>query len=157
MITGKVKTTWPEMEVAKLIGGFRTSESQKGNFRKTKISDRPQIEIDTLGVQAEMALAKFLGVYWDAHVNRFGGRDVAGWQVRGTDLVPHGRLVVRKKDSIEDKFVLVLIDGLNCTITGCMAGVEAMVDKYVHPGKRGFDPAWFVPQGDLHGLRYYNG
>ena len=105
-------------------------------------------DVDIEGALAELAFAKHMDLYWDGSVNTGKAADVGGYQVRHT-LHEDGCLIVRQRDSIDDRYALVTgnhIDGY--LVRGWRFGYEATTDDYLrNPGNK--EPAWFVPQSDL--------
>lgn len=129
-----------ELLVAASVGNMRRVKSK--NLNDKKHSQTSDWGIDTIGAIAEMAVAKYLGVYWEPTVNTFKAADVAGLQVRASQL-ENACLIVRPGDSKDDTYVLVIVGDNQCRIAGWCFGLFAMVDKHW----RG--DAWWVPQEDL--------
>jgi len=106
------------------------------------------LEVDVVGVCAEMAVANYFDVY-PRSLFSFGEADVAGHEVKGTTY-PRGSLVVQVRhatECINRKFILVCGDGLSWTLRGWMTGSEIMrypLEERV-PGR----PAYWVPQSAL--------
>lgn len=85
------------------------------------------------GAQGEIAVARFLGLYWRPSVGTIKAPDVAGYQVK-TSRYPN--MLVRKKDKDEDIFIGVqLIPPDDFLIHGWITGKEAR-----EVGRKGGDP-----------------
>lgn len=128
----------------------RTASMRRGNQDNDYFSGtgRTHWDVDIEGALAELAFAKFLGVYWDGSVNTGKAPDVGGYQVRHTDL-ERGCLIIRRRDSADERYVLVTGDHrAGYMVRGWKFGHEAMVDEFIRdPGKK--NEAWFVPQSEL--------
>jgi hypothetical protein len=97
---------------------------------------------------AEIAFAKFKGVYWNGSVNTFKRPDVAGYQVRHTRYTENGHLIIYRNDNPEEVFVLVTGTHPVYFVHGWMRGEDAMQQKYWREKNVGL-PCWYVPQIDL--------
>lgn len=98
-----------------------------------------------IGAQCELAVAKMLDRYWPGTVNRHGEADIGtDIEVRGTDL-PHGQLILHRKNPDDRFYYLVIASGHEFNVVGWIVGEagkrEAFWKEYV-PGR----PAFFVPQ-----------
>jgi hypothetical protein len=63
---------------------------------------------EVTGVLGEIAAARFLGIEFEPNINQFKKPDVANLQIRSTRY-PNGKLIIRKRDPIDDPYVLVVI------------------------------------------------
>lgn len=115
--------------------------------------------IDVEAACAEMAFAKFLGVYWDASVDTFKKPDVGDIQVRSTSY-DSGSLIFRDGDNEEDKFALVTGVCPKFAIRGWAFGTTICVEKYAvsHQRKEQMgwpvDQAfWMMPSRDLESMK----
>lgn len=105
------------------------------------------------GALAELVVAKWLGVEWEATVNTFkSGFDVANYQVRWTSKRPgSGQLIIRPDDDSTHVFISVRGTAPKYEILGWLRAADAKRKEYVdNPKNRG--EAWFVPQAHLHDL-----
>lgn len=91
---------WPQVTIAVWVGAMRNIASLRQGLRHSHGydgSDGWSIHIE--GAAAEMAVAKFLGLYWEGGVNTFKQGDVGDLQVRWTDK-ESGRLLIRPRDPL---------------------------------------------------------
>jgi hypothetical protein len=98
------------------------------------------------GAGGEMAVAKTLGVYWDASVDTFKQPDLPGRiQVRTRSGVGDRRdLIVRPDDADGDVFVHVIGTMPRFTIVGWRMALESKDPSFLRSyGNR--PPAYFVP------------
>lgn len=139
----------PELMQGGLVGLMRRVGTMKNGGRDR---DAPHsswaTEIDA--AVAEMAVSKYLGLYWQGHRDR--GDDVLdGREVRST-IYELGKLVIRHRDVNEKatkRYVLVVAKPPIYSIRGEFLCIDAAVDRYYKPGEDGGADAWWVPQGDL--------
>lgn len=159
----KIRLTRYEMELGAIAGIHRKIEAVIGQYSERRYGAKPQngfwdVEIEAVG--AELATAKYLGIYWSGTVNTFQLPDVGtNYQVRHTHRVD-GRLIVRCNDS--DKAVFILVTGKmpDYCIKGWMLGVEAKNDKWLFTPSDSTNmaygtqrqAAYFVPQEQLKNI-----
>jgi hypothetical protein len=146
----KVFLTHLELKIATMVGQSRIDDSIRKGLHKTT-GVEPSLEMDTLGAECEIAVAKFLNQYPEFSVSTFKAADVAGLQVRGT-MVSTGRLIIRPNDPVDDIYVLVVKYPFSeYIIPGWITGRRAQKigvweEKVDRPG------AWWVSQSKLNPL-----
>jgi hypothetical protein len=141
-----------EIMVASLIGSLRRVKSLKGGRFINPYSTRDDWDMEIDGAAAEIAVAKYLGVYWEPSVNTFKAPDVGTYQVRSTPL-QHGCLIVRSNDKDTETYVLVICEtATRYRIVGMMTGADAKQIHYFKDASTRGVKAWWVPQGDLFPL-----
>jgi hypothetical protein len=150
MSTSAVTLTWRELAIAAGVGVQRRIRSMAqgltDSYGYNGEEDVWTREIN--GAAAEMAVAKALGIYWDAGVNTFKLPDVGDLQVRHTVRVD-GCLILRSHDSDSDSYVLVVGKPPELTIVGGIQGCDGKSDEWIRdPGS--VRPAYFVPQSSLN-------
>jgi hypothetical protein len=139
-----------ELKIAAMVGQARIEDSIKKGLHQTTGVQR-SLEMDTLGAECELAVAKFLDSYPVFSVSTFKAPDVGGLQVRGT-TVSSGRLIVRPNDPLEDIYILVVKHLTNeYIIAGWITGRRAhkigvWEEKVNRPA------AWWVTQEELNPL-----
>lgn len=141
----QIELTPVEMMIAGQVGTMRRVKSRQMGLKDKDLSSwKASWGNDFDGAAAEMALAKYLNVYWDGSVNSFKQPDVGEFQVRSTNLL-NGRLIIRPNDAVDDEiFVLVLTGEIpTISIVGWFRCGDAKKEKYWD------DNAWWVPQEDL--------
>ena len=110
---------------------------------------------EVTGVLGEIAAARFLGIEFEPNINQFKKPDVANLQIRSTRY-PNGKLIIRKRDPIDDPYVLVIIpDNETAVMAGWIDGKDAMTEENWHdkdkikqvlgPG----EAAWVIFQNQL--------
>jgi len=123
-------------------GGKETHGLKKGDQNwNTKIE----------GALSEYALAKYLDLHWEG-AGEVGGNDVGNEEVRVTDN-PNGSLIVRSVDKDEKRYWLLTGRDGSYIIRGYMYARDAKQEKYLSDKGTGREPAYFVPQSDLKGVR----
>jgi hypothetical protein len=146
----KVFLTHLELKIAAMVGQSRIEDSIKKRLPQTTGVER-SLDIDTLGAECELAVAKFLNRYPVFSVSTFKAPDVDGLQVRGT-TVSTGRLIMRPNDPVDNVYVLVVKYPFSeYIIAGWITGRRAQKigiweEKVDRPG------AWWVSQSNLNPL-----
>lgn len=155
---GKVDVSLLEFELwySSNVGYARRVTSIASDIPETSASPGGPFGLlldDIGGAQAEMALAKYLGVYWDASVGVGKRPDLPHEvQCRHT-FYDSGKLVIRVRD--KDREIYVLVTGRMdiFTLHGWMTAGEAKEhSEWVeNPNQQG--ASWFVPQKYLHPMK----
>lgn len=96
------------------------------------------------GALGEIAVAKWLGLYWNGQVGNLLAADVGSIQVRATRRAPPD-LILHPRDKDEDVFVLVGLTGNQAIIFGWCLGVEGKDRRYWEDRYNNDRPAYFVP------------
>lgn len=104
-----------------------------------------QLSID--GSLGEMAVAKWLGVFWHGSLGNYDAKDVGGYQVRTSGL---DVLSVRTGDKDEDVFICV--HGVNgrYVLRGWIYGREGKLPRYYGDRFNNGRPNYWIPFSDLH-------
>ena len=142
-----VHLTWHETAMAATIAVNRQISAlykrSPNAFGLTNAGWSEQVE----GACGEVAVAKFLGIFWNGSVNTYATPDLDGIQVR-TRSKDDYELIVRPKDSDDEIFVLVTGVCPDFRIRGWMRGGSAKRQEWVKEyGNR--PPAYFVPTESL--------
>ena len=148
-MTTAVTLTWREVVIAADVGVQRRvrslAEGLDDSYGYNGQDDVWTREV--YGALAEMAVAKRLGVYWDAGVNTFKAPDVGSLHVRHTQR-DDGCLIVRAHDPDAALYVLVTGRVPAFVIRGAIHGTSAKRPEWMRdPGQ--VRPAYFVPQSAL--------
>lgn len=144
----QIELAWHEYAMASEIGRLRQLTSvRRGSADKhgfTGLGWSEHIE----GACGEMAVSKFLGVYWDGGIDTFKSADIgATVQVRTRSSHSY-ELIVRPDDYDEDIYVLVTGKCPTYRIWGYISGINAKRDDYLQThGNR--PAAYFIPHKDL--------
>lgn len=138
-----------EILMGQTVGCHRRMESiNRGETNKVQNKDFGW-HTDIESTLAEIAVAKYLNIYWGGHVNSFKAPDVGPYQVRHTQH-KKGRLIIRDNDPPEEIYVLVTGTHPKYTIRGYMRGIDGMKPEYRdNPIKKPNAEAWCVPQSVL--------
>jgi len=144
----EVRLTEVQMLMAAQAGIAKRIRSFRDGLNPYVHCSKSDWATDIDGACAEMAVAKFLDVFYDGSINSFKLPDVAGLQVRSTtNLV--GKLIIRPNDvpRASDFFVLVICKAPLFWIRGGMFGEDAMQDMFLFdPNNGGTKDSWFVEQ-----------
>lgn len=127
------------------------SNLKAGRHRRTGQSRNEEWKDHLVGACGELAAAKALHLYPSgmmAQNPEYTGDLFPNIEVRAT-IHQHGHLVLKPADSPERPFVLVCGIAPYVTIAGWIIGADGMHIKYWR-GEDVVNPAYFVPQSDLH-------
>jgi len=145
-----VTLTWTEQFYAAQAGVMRRLSA--ANRKRSQPLGKPKSmgdwdkDIESCG--AEAAVAKALGLYWqavDANPHQLNG-DVSGIEVRSTKR-KDGRLILHTKDPDDRPFVLVRGEMPTYDVVGWIMGRDGKKMDYTSFGDG--RPAFFVPAKDL--------
>jgi hypothetical protein len=105
------------------------------------------------GAAAEMAVAKWLGVYWEplapeGDLSRILG-DVGEYEVRSTRN-PQGSLILHERDAGDKMFYLVINAAPRFVIAGSLLAADGKRNEFWRTDRP--TPAYFVPQDFLQRL-----
>jgi hypothetical protein len=150
-----IELTWEEITLGALEGIMRHVRSIKEG--RNGVNQQPahlawQVKIE--GALAEMAVSKYTGSYWLGATQR-GSSDAGTYEVRMT-MYENGCLFLHPHDKDNVKYVLVT--GLNgkYKIAGWILGKDGKQQKYWKKVSEKRDPAYWVPQSDLHTMNELN-
>lgn len=141
----------------------RYVESRKRGLKSSQFANPDDIvskalEIDLIGVAAEVAYCKFRDIAWEPRLFSFKGADVGlATQIRGAAKRNNDKplnLILRPGDNPQHYYVLVEVDIADqarpCWIRGYIKGENGMVEKWWGSmGTKG-KPCWWVPQSELY-------
>lgn len=138
-----------EVDMAAAVGMRRNLSAMKAG--KTPQHGCPPDDLWRVHIEGacgELAVAKFLGRYWDGSVDTFRAiPDLVDAEIR-TRSRHHYDLIVRKDDNPNQVFILVTGRTPGFWVRGWIRGTEARRDEWWqdHGGRGG---AWFVPADAL--------
>lgn len=148
----EVTLTMPEVMLGAAVGTMRQVGNLKHGLRHRYGTDNADSWTKHIeGACAEMALAKYLGLFWSGNVNDHEAADVAGYQVRQT-AYPNGRLMLHPDDKDGEIFVLATGTAPKFTLRGWLAAKDGKLTQYWCDPTGMNKPAFFVPQNLLHGM-----
>ena len=149
--TVTVGLTNRELVIAAEVGAIRNIESISRMRQKAWgfPDDEPAWNVNIEGVCGEIAIARYLGIYWSPSVNTFHAADVGlDIQVR-TRLKPDYDLIVRPDDDTNHYYVLVTGPAPTMVIRGYILGHEAQCHDEWRKAYGDRPEVWFVPQSAL--------
>jgi len=150
----EITLTWYEIYMAAHVGVARRLASlERKETNKVQNKDFGW-HSDIEGACGELAVAKFLGIFWDGSINTFKAPDVGLLHVRHTQL-PNGHLFIREGD--DERGLYVLVTGFHpiYKIPGFMIAINGMKDEY-SKNPNGKFPTWMVPQSKLLDINLLN-
>ena len=143
----KVQLTFYEIMQAAHVGLMRQVENLKKDRAPAHgAGDANDWQLHIEGALGEMAVAKYLRIYWSGK-GEFRGGDVGSMQVRCTTYSA-GHLLLHPDDKDDDQFWLVT--GLNGSymVRGWIHGYEGKNQDFWREDTG--RPAFFVPQSELY-------
>lgn len=147
---------WYELVHAMGTGMVRSAASMSNghNPSRSVVSSNPWeiIQRHCVGAAAELAVAKFRGVYWDGSVGTYHAvTDVPGCDVRSTPD-PNGSLILRDDDPADRWYCLVITAPPSFRLVGFIRGEDGRRDEWLR-NPHGQRASWFVPQAALLPIR----
>jgi hypothetical protein len=144
----RVVLTPPEMTLALLVGGFRqVTNLRDGRRDRYGASPERGWQCHIEGAAGELAVAKWLNLYWSGQLGRLWAPDVGRLEVRTRSRDDY-ELLVHPDDPAAAVFVLVVGRMPTFRLVGWIRGAEATRrGRWDDPA--GGRPAYFVPQAAL--------
>jgi len=146
----KVKLSLLEMILGSIVGIMRHLTAVNKGRKDNDSVGNSIFDFHITGAIYELAFANFLNVYFVPTMNSWKNPDVAGYQVRGTEL-NKGRLIFRPKDTKGEPYVLVT-GGNKFTycIRGWIMGTDIVKNDEWLSNPHGLGKCWMVPQYNLN-------
>ncbi len=152
-----VKLSWFEVRRAFDVGVSRSLFAIKEGLQLEEGRTDLGIERHILGAVGEMALAKWLSVYWEPCI---GGLDTAVGDVAGRHVKsvtrPGLSLIVREHDPDPMPYVQAVLALPTVTLTGWITGKDAKVEEFWRAEdavRRIHRAAFFVPTNRLRPMK----
>lgn len=150
----RVRLSWTEILLAADVGIMRNVQSLRGRWTPSaeqgfENSWTPNIE----GAAGEMAVAKYLAVYWGGIVGDPKADDVGEYQVRTNASRRLDDMILRPGDRKDRIWISVLSFLPEFVICGWIAGRDGMNSKYLRQGTPGRPDCYFVPRSALQPMR----
>jgi hypothetical protein len=137
--------SWHEVAMAAQIGMMRQLSSMKKGLVHSHGCEEIGWTNHIEGACGELALSKYLGVYWNGSVDSFkSSTDIPGYEVRTRSDHAYD-LIVRDNDNDKLRYALVTGVSPRYLIRGWILGTDAKREKWSQ-GYGNRPPAFFVPQ-----------
>ena len=153
MKTATVTLSPVEMTLAANVAVLRQVTNLRDGRRDAHGAGEGGWQCHIEGALGELAVAKFLNVFWSGSLGNLGADDVGVLQVRAAAR-DDSRLIVHAGDPDDRAFVLVVGRAPQLTLVGWMLGSTAKQTRWIDDPvrRRGCAPrpAFFVPQTELH-------
>jgi len=135
--------------IAKMRNKISIANNRKPFNGAPSDSEATELELNIMGVTAEIAVAKSLNKYWAPEFIDLLDYDIhPNIQVRATKYKT-GNLIVNPKDNDHHKFYLVIVNGSEFNIVGWEYGGLCKKEEYYQNKGNGRPPTFFVPQEKL--------
>ena len=145
-----VELTAAEQLQGAIVGAMRHIQgARRADFYGASQANAWQIDIE--GALGEMAVAKAKGIYWSGDIGRTDTPDVGKLQVRTTRR-DNGRLILHKRDSDDEIFILATGENGTYNLKGWLLGYVGKRDEY-WTDPVGGRAAYFVPQAELNDMK----
>ena len=142
-----IELEYAEIQQAALVANQRYLECVKSNKKSVAGETmHDHLTRHIAGAMAEMAFAKYKGLYWSK--GGPGLSDVGEFEVRVTHI-RRGKLILRSHDKRDATFYLLVGEHGKYKIIGSIKGSDGMQDCFVDPLDENRKPAWAVPQDKL--------
>ena len=134
-----------EMYLATTVACMRMIEDIFANRSDRYGADKKNgFQLHIMGAIGELAVAKFLGVFWNGNLGNLKAPDVGFVQVRSRSEQWHS-LILHPADSDDDLFYLVTVQDYVCDVVGYIRGRDGKHPSHWDDPARG-RPAFFVKQ-----------
>lgn len=146
-----VYLTKSEMFIAFSLAGMRNGQNKNNNAKpRYGASENESEAIDIYSCRGEMAVAKYLNLFWSGSLGDYKAVDVGGLVEVRTVNKKGRRLIVHPEDRDWAPYVLVdASDAPNMLLIGWMYGADAKNKDYWSDPTGMGRHAFFVPQDDL--------
>lgn len=145
----EVVLTPPQILMGAHIGLMRQTSNMKNNRNpRYGAGHNNDWQYNIEGCLGEMAVASFLGIYWDGNINRLDRADVGDLEVRTRSEHWH-EMLLHEADKDESKHLLVTGKNGSYQLHGWLYGYEGKLDKYWKDPSKKDRPAFFIPQSEL--------
>src|SRR5262245_58679562 len=122
----RVRLTWAEILLAASVGSMRRVQNLKLNSMPGNGAGQHNAwTLDIEGACGEMAVAKYLGLYWGGQVGDYSANDVGKFQVKTNTSRQWTDLIIRPTDSDDGQFILVLSFLPDFEVCGWIRGRDA--------------------------------
>jgi len=150
-----VNLTFSEMRIAVEVAAQRQCQNlRNGRHHRYGLSGEegwtPHIE----GACGEMAVAKYLGIYWSGSLGDLKAKDVGEFQVRTASNHDY-RLILHEADKDDGVFLLVTGVAPELMLRGWIVARDGKKPENWSDPKGG-RPAFFVPQIALHPMTEFH-
>lgn len=143
-----------EMEMARSVGSRRALNAILGRRDNYAGKKEDTTEPHIIGAAAEIAVARYLGVYWSGHQGVFRSvADLPGIEVRWTATAG---LIIRPRDKEKETKVYILAQGWppEIEIIGWYDIREELRQEWITDFGRPNSPeCWLIPKKYLHEIR----
>ncbi len=143
------------LTLGEYIGGIAIGLARQIGAVTLKLPSNCTVEVDIPrhinGACAEVAVAKFLGLYWPMGVNVFKAPDIGEHtEVKRSYITTDKVHLIVDEDKLDDRKDFVFVTGTlpNFVIRGWLAGAMVCQEKYRRVGADG-KVAYWVPLADL--------
>lgn len=149
-----------EMAIATLVASIRQAQNLSLGRRDAfgaSFAPGDGLRLHLEGAAGELAVAKFLGRYWNGSLGQMRAGDVGQVQVRTTKH-QNGCLILHPSDRDDDVFILAIGEAPTLRLAGWIRGRDGKQEKFRRDPVGG-RAAFFVPQGALRpiGGRLHSG
>jgi len=146
----RIKLDWSEILVASSVGCMRNVQSLRNRCKPGNsigLDDTWTINIE--GAAGEMAVAKYLQMYWSGNVGNYNADDVGSYNIKTNTSRKFDDLILRPTDYDDKYYILVLSFLPEFVICGWIKGADGKSPSWAREGTPG-RPAFFVPRSKLN-------
>jgi len=149
----EIVLTATEMMVAGYVGCARNVQALTRGWQRTSGIPTDTFSGNIEGTAGEIAVAKFLGVYWQPIVGKIDADDVGPYQVRTNMSRKYTDLCLRPRDREDRNYISVLSFAPRFVILGFIWGATGKDQKWLRDGTPGFPPCFYVPSSELQPIQ----
>jgi hypothetical protein len=146
----RIRLTAPELSIAAHVGVMRKLFARRATLGNADGMDPWSWSEEIDGAAGELAVAKYLGMYWNGTVEDITKPDVGPYEVRTNCSRRLSDTILRPGKVHPDRvYIGVLAFPPVFEIMGWIFGDMGMQDQWLHDGGLNRPKAWFIPRSAL--------
>ena len=148
-----IRLSWPEISLAGNVGVLRKVYAMQRQLISKDGANQGDWNSEIDGACGEMAVAKWLGMYWTGTIGETDKPDVGPYEVRTNGSRKYTDTILRPGKVHKDRaYISVLAFLPDFEIIGWIMGADATQQQWFRNGTPDRPKAWFVPQTSLQPL-----
>ena len=145
-----IRLSWPEVMIGASVGTMRKVHAMKAGLGSADGHNQGDWNSEIDGACGELAVAKWLGLYWSGTVGETKAPDVGPYEVRTNGSRKYTDTILRPRKVHGDRVYIAVLGFLPVfEIIGWIYARDGMQPQWFRNGSPDRPKAWFVPQTAL--------